>query len=174
MHRPDKATTERNAKVLRELVKQPDNKLCADCKRNGAQFAVLFFRPSCMRQIPGGRPGICEDSLTVVSSAHFLISVCISSGVYLCIRCSGIHRGMGTHISRIKSIDLDMWTPEQMEVLSVLCCPIRTTAHPRPVHSKMGQPPCKHLLGGPPQSRSCPSRPVSLLRSRITPFSPSP
>ena len=38
------------------------------------------------------------------------------SGVFLCIRCSGIHRGMGTHISKVKSIDLDAWTPEQMEV----------------------------------------------------------
>jgi stromal membrane-associated protein len=37
-------------------------------------------------------------------------------GVLLCIRCSGIHRGMGTHISKVKSIDLDAWTPEQMEV----------------------------------------------------------
>ena len=31
-------------------------------------------------------------------------------------RMSGIHRGMGTHISKVKSIDLDTWTPEQMEV----------------------------------------------------------
>ena len=38
------------------------------------------------------------------------------SGVFLCIRCSGIHRGMGTHISKVKSIDLDAWTPDQMEV----------------------------------------------------------
>lgn len=38
-----------------------------------------------------------------------------SSGVFLCIRCSGIHRGMGTHISRVKSVDLDVWTPEQMD-----------------------------------------------------------
>ena len=37
-------------------------------------------------------------------------------GVFLCIRCSGIHRGMGTHISKVKSVDLDVWTPEQMEV----------------------------------------------------------
>ncbi|SJL08580.1 uncharacterized protein ARMOST_11946 [Armillaria ostoyae] len=61
MSRQDKATTERFTKTLRELVKKPENKLCADCKRNG------------------------------------------------------IHRGMGTHISRVKSVDLDVWTPEQME-----------------------------------------------------------
>ncbi|KAF5314009.1 hypothetical protein D9611_006930 [Ephemerocybe angulata] len=36
-------------------------------------------------------------------------------GVFLCIRCSGIHRGMGTHISKVKSVDLDVWTPEQMD-----------------------------------------------------------
>ncbi|KIX05770.1 uncharacterized protein Z518_03742 [Rhinocladiella mackenziei CBS 650.93] len=36
-------------------------------------------------------------------------------GVFLCIRCSGIHRGMGTHISRIKSVDLDAWTDEQLQ-----------------------------------------------------------
>ena len=42
------------------------------------------------------------------------------SGVFLCIRCSGIHRGMGTHISKVKSVDLDVWTPEQMAVRSIL------------------------------------------------------
>ncbi|SPO04986.1 related to zinc finger protein Gcs1p [Cephalotrichum gorgonifer] len=36
-------------------------------------------------------------------------------GVFFCIRCSGIHRGMGTHISRVKSVDLDSWTDEQLQ-----------------------------------------------------------
>jgi hypothetical protein len=43
-------------------------------------------------------------------------------GVFLCIRCSGIHRGMGTHISKVKSVDLDVWTPEQMQV----CCTLKS------------------------------------------------
>ncbi|KAH9028820.1 ArfGap-domain-containing protein [Lactarius deliciosus] len=75
----DKATTERHARILRELVKRSENRVCADCKHNDPRWASWNL------------------------------------GVFLCIRCSGIHRGMGTHISKVKSIDLDAWTPEQME-----------------------------------------------------------
>ncbi|PKI82310.1 ARF GAP with effector function(s) [Malassezia vespertilionis] len=74
-----RAEADANARALRSMVKQPDNKVCADCKRNDTRWASWNI------------------------------------GCFLCIRCSGIHRSMGTHISRVKSIDLDMWTMEQMD-----------------------------------------------------------
>lgn len=67
------------ARTLRTLVKQGENKVCADCKRNDPRWASWNI------------------------------------GVFLCIRCSGFHRAMGTHISCVKSIDLDFWNSEQME-----------------------------------------------------------
>jgi len=38
-------------------------------------------------------------------------------GVFVCIRCSGIHRSLGTHISKVKSVSLDKWTQEQVDVM---------------------------------------------------------
>jgi len=35
-------------------------------------------------------------------------------GVFLCIRCAGIHRNLGVHISKVKSVNLDSWTAIQV------------------------------------------------------------
>lgn len=37
-------------------------------------------------------------------------------GVFLCMRCAAIHRKLGTHISKVKSLSMDTWTNEQVEV----------------------------------------------------------
>jgi len=35
-------------------------------------------------------------------------------GVFMCIRCSGIHRSMGVHISFVRSVTMDSWKEAQV------------------------------------------------------------
>ncbi|KAB8078332.1 hypothetical protein BDV29DRAFT_166518 [Aspergillus leporis] len=36
-------------------------------------------------------------------------------GIFLCMRCATLHRKMGTHISKVKSLSMDSWTTEQVD-----------------------------------------------------------
>jgi hypothetical protein len=43
--------------------------------------------------------------------------VSINLGVFVCMRCCGFHRKLGVHISKMKSVTLDRWTPDMMRVI---------------------------------------------------------
>ncbi|KAM9803692.1 stromal membrane-associated protein 1-like [Neosynchiropus ocellatus] len=70
---------EQHQAILSKLLKEDDNKYCADCEAKGPRWASWNL------------------------------------GVFMCIRCAGIHRNLGVHISRVKSVNLDQWTPEQIQ-----------------------------------------------------------
>ncbi|XP_056902880.1 stromal membrane-associated protein 1-like isoform X2 [Takifugu flavidus] len=70
---------EQHQAILSKLLREDDNKYCADCQAKGPRWASWNL------------------------------------GVFMCIRCAGIHRNLGVHISRVKSVNLDQWTPEQIQ-----------------------------------------------------------
>lgn len=43
----------------------------------------------------------------------------VSHGCLMCLTCSGVHRGLGVHISFIRSITMDSWTPKQMKAMEI-------------------------------------------------------
>ncbi|OCK82875.1 ArfGap-domain-containing protein [Lepidopterella palustris CBS 459.81] len=38
-----------------------------------------------------------------------------SLGIFLCMRCAALHRKLGTHISKVKSLSMDSWNNEQVD-----------------------------------------------------------
>ena len=69
------------SEVFKELAKDPENRVCVDCGKSGAQWAS------------------------------------VSHGILMCLECSGKHRGLGVHISFVRSSTMDSWSPQQLQYM---------------------------------------------------------
>ena len=76
---PNKKAMKKQQLIINQLLKKPENKFCADCKKKPPTWASMNL------------------------------------GVLVCIDCSGCHRQLGTHISKIKSVNLDSWPLDALE-----------------------------------------------------------
>jgi ADP-ribosylation factor GTPase-activating protein 1 len=41
----------------------------------------------------------------------------VNNGIFLCFNCSGVHRALGMQISFIKSMTMDSWTDQQLNMM---------------------------------------------------------
>ncbi|KAL8235911.1 hypothetical protein R6Q59_016992 [Mikania micrantha] len=68
-------------KILKDLLQQSDNRICADC----------------------GAPDPKWASPTI--------------GVFICLKCCGVHRTLGPNVSKVLSVTIDEWTDEEIDAM---------------------------------------------------------
>ncbi|KAK2711039.1 hypothetical protein QYM36_012268 [Artemia franciscana] len=66
-----------------------------------------------IRKIPGN-DRCCDCGSTDAKWAS------INLGIVVCVDCSGIHRSLGVHFSKVRSLTLDSWEPEIVKVMKEL------------------------------------------------------
>ncbi|XP_062871056.1 arf-GAP with GTPase, ANK repeat and PH domain-containing protein 2 isoform X1 [Trichomycterus rosablanca] len=64
------------------------------------------------------------NDLCVDCDAPYPTWASLNLGALICIECSGIHRNLGTHLSRVRSLDLDNWPSELTKVLMAIGNPM--------------------------------------------------
>lgn len=60
---------------------------------------------------------LCADC-AAPGAGHRPTWASISLGVFICMRCAGVHRGLGVHVSQVRSCSLDTWLPAQVEFMA--------------------------------------------------------
>lgn len=63
-----------------------------------------------LQQLPGNN--VCVDCGRKEIPADW---ASVTLGILMCLNCSGSHRGLGTHLSFVRSIKMDSWTDKQVE-----------------------------------------------------------
>ena len=43
----------------------------------------------------------------------------VTMGTLMCLECSGKHRGLGVHISFVRSVQMDSWSPKQIKTMQI-------------------------------------------------------
>lgn len=76
------------------------------------EFAMTRELIEIMRNEPSNLR--CVDCSVVLSDS---IWASVTFGAFLCINCAGVHRKLGVHLSRVKSVHMDAWTEDEVNAM---------------------------------------------------------
>jgi Arf-GAP/SH3 domain/ANK repeat/PH domain-containing protein len=97
--------------------------------RAPSRHATVGDKPGYRREEPAGDDGKLLRQIREADAGNRACADCgseskadwvsINLGIVICIECSGIHRSLGTHITKVRSLTLDVnsFTPDIIEIL---------------------------------------------------------
>lgn len=97
------AVTSSSSSIASSSMATPTNKSGKDKKINWRQMLLIPGNMKCAD---------CENTDPKWAS--------INLGITLCIACSGVHRSLGVHYSKVRSLTLDSWEPEILRTMTEL------------------------------------------------------
>lgn len=100
-----------NDQILSSLQCLRSDKL--PCGSGTSQVLADKYAINAIKTVPGNDK--CADCC-----APNPVWAVINLGTLVCIECSGIHRNLGTHISKVRSIDLDDWPVSHVQIMMSL------------------------------------------------------
>ncbi|KAJ7411796.1 Arf-GAP with GTPase, ANK repeat and PH domain-containing protein 3 [Willisornis vidua] len=112
-----------DAQAMQAVRTARGNSFCVDCDAPMDLLLHLPRWPMTPRWLAWG-PGLSvPTSPSDIALGRVLVDpdwASLNLGALMCIECSGIHRNLGTHLSRVRSLDLDDWPSELLMVMTAI------------------------------------------------------